>query len=270
MLKMAETRTARGGSSVTPYLLGKVPGKEPLALRLGQSSHAVEQKNNEDFYGVVTPDLEPDAAARGIALAVADGASGVGAGRIASETAVRSLLHDFYSTPAAWAVSQAVDCVLRSINDWLLVENMRQPDADGVVTTLSFLLFRDNFYYLAHVGDTRVYRKRGSVLKQLTVDHTWPRSDMRHVLKRAIGLDTHLVVDFADGELQARDIFLMVSDGVWEVLGDTLMHEFVDALDAPQGIAKKLTDRSIGSQARYMGRNDATALVAIVDAPGIP
>lgn len=75
------------------------------------------------------------------------------------------------------------------------------------------------------------------------------------------------MVDFADGEVQAGDIFLMVSDGVWEVLGDRVMHEIVGEYDDLQVSAKKLTDRSIGSQARYMGRNDATALV---DGPGIP
>jgi serine/threonine protein phosphatase PrpC len=158
-----------------------------------------------------------------------------------------------------------VDRVLRSINDWLLVENMRQPEADGVVTTMSMLLFRDNYYYLSHVGDTRVYRKRGTVLKQLTVDHTWPRRDMRHVLKRAVGLDTHLVVDFADGELQPGDTFLMASDGVWEVLGDHAMHEALGNHADPQAVAEALTEHSITSQARYMGRNDATALVAAVE-----
>lgn len=262
--QLTELTDAGSKSPPAVFPLGAVPGSARLALRLGHSSRAVEQKNNEDFYGIVTPDVDPDAATRGISLAIADGASGVGAGRIASETAVRSLLHDFYSTPRTWPISQAVDCVLRSINDWLLVDNMRQPDADGVVTTMSMLLFQGSHYYLAHVGDTRVYRKRGSVLKQLTVDHTWPRRDMRHVLKRAVGLDTHLVVDFADGELQAGDTFLMVSDGVWEVLGDRAMHDAIEASTDPQAVAQDLTDRSIRSQGRYMGRNDATALVAAV------
>jgi serine/threonine protein phosphatase PrpC len=262
--ELTETINDRRQAPAQSIPLGPVSGRPRLALRLGHSTRAVEQKHNEDFYGIVTPDVEPDAGTRGIALAVADGASGVGAGRVASETAVRSLLHDYYSTSPAWPVSQAVDCVLRSINDWLLVENMRQPEADGVVTTMSMLLFRGDYYYLAHVGDTRVYRKRGAVLKQLTVDHTWPRRDMRHVLKRAVGLDTHLVVDFADGELQQGEVFLMVSDGVWEVLGDRAMHEALGGLDDPQAVAEALTERSISSQARYMGRNDATAVVAAV------
>lgn len=264
MLPVSEPADSGPESASLHFPLGPEGEGSRLCLRIGHSSRAVEQKNNEDFYGIVTPDIDPDASTRGIALAIADGASGVGAGRIASETAVRSLLHDFYSTPPTWSVGQAIDLVLRSINDWLLVENMRQADTDGVVTTMSMLLFRENHYYLAHVGDTRVYRNRGGILKQLTVDHTWPRKDMRHVLKRAVGLDTHLVVDFADGEVQSGDIFLMVSDGVWEVLGDRAMHDAIKAVADPQALARDLTDRSIRSQVRYMGRNDATALVATI------
>lgn len=117
MLGTTETRAVPGGLSEKLFLLESISGRGRLVLRVGHSSRAVTQKNNEDFYGVATPDLEPDAEARGIALAIADGTSGVGGGRVASETVVSSLLQDFYATPAAWAVSRAVDCVLRSIND---------------------------------------------------------------------------------------------------------------------------------------------------------
>ena len=87
MQKLTETRTAQQEVSSKSFRLEAVPGQAALALRLGHSSRAVDQKHNEDYYGIVTPDLEPDATTRGIALAVADGSSGIGAGRLASETA---------------------------------------------------------------------------------------------------------------------------------------------------------------------------------------
>jgi serine/threonine protein phosphatase PrpC len=43
---------------------------------------------------------------------------------------------------------------------------------------------------------------------------------MQHVLKRALGLDQHLVVDFLDGQLREGECFLLLSDGVWATLGD--------------------------------------------------
>ncbi len=262
---MAFPRPKRAISADVAIDLKKVDAKTSLRLRLGSSTRGAARKLNEDFHGMVTPLEEPESQVRGVALAIADGTGGDGSGRIASELAVRTVLRDFYATPAAWNVSQAIDRVLGAINDWLHVQNARAAEPDGMVTTFSMLLFRGDCYYLAHVGDTRVYRMRGSILKQLTADHTWPRRDMRHVLKRAVGLDTHLVVDFADGEIEAGDMFLMVSDGVWEVLGDRLIREVLDSGRNPELITDALTERSMRSQSQYMGRNDATALVAIVE-----
>jgi protein phosphatase len=225
----------------------------------------VPGKSNEDFYGIVTPLEDPEAEPRGIAMAIADGVSGGGGGRLASETTVKSLLRDFYSAPVRWNISQTIDKVLRSINDWLLTENTRNPELEGAVSTLTMMLFRSNHYHLAHVGDTRVYRKRGAVFKPLTIDHTWRRSDMRHVLKRAVGLDSHLVVDYSDGELVPGDVFVMATDGVWEVLGDKVMRESLEAGGDAQSVAGELVERSIKNQVQYMGRNDATVIVVGVE-----
>jgi len=219
---------------------------------------------NEDFYGIANPG-ETNIANRGLALAIADGVSGDAGGRAAAEATVHCLLEDYYDTPADWNVGRSLEKVLRSINDWLVADNLRRPDGDGVVSTLSMLLFKADGYYLAHVGDTRVYRRRGSVLEQLTTDHTWPRRDMRHVLKRAVGLDTHLVAEYAQGELIADDSFVMVSDGVWEVLGERLLQEILVAETDPGSAAETLVARSIQRQLQYMGRNDATAVVARIE-----
>jgi serine/threonine protein phosphatase PrpC len=239
-------------------------GKPPLRLRIGHASAAVAGKNNEDFYGIVTPAEEPEAESRGIAVAIADGVSANGEGRLASETTVKSLLRDFYGAPVAWDIPHALDKLLRSTNDWLLTANSRHPNHEAAVSTLSMMLFKGSYYYMAHIGDTRVYRQRRDVFKQLTSDHTWQRSDMRHVLKRAVGLDSHLVVDYTDGELLPGDIFVLVSDGIWEVLGDKAMREaLVEAADV-QCAAAALVERSIRNQMQYMGRNDATAMVVEV------
>ena len=231
------------------------------ALEIGFASSAVVEKTNEDCFGVVTPQEMPEAVERGIAVAVADGGSSAGTGRVASELTVRTLLQDFYSTPARWSVERAIDTVLCSVNDWLYVQNGRDPDLDGIVSTLSMMLFDRGNFHLAHVGDTRVYRRRAGVLDRLTVDHTWPRRDMRHVLRRAVGLDSHLVIDFFSGETNVDDVFLIASDGVWEVLGNKVVDELLGSEHSSESIARELVDLSVKNQRRYMGHNDATALV---------
>lgn len=231
------------------------------ALSVGFASSAVAEKQNEDCLGFVTPQETEDALHRGCAFAVADGSSSSGTGRIASELVIRTLLQDFYATPAEWSVERSVDTVLCSVNDWIYVQNSRDPDLDGVVSTLSLLLLNGGTYHIAHVGDARVYRWRAGDLVPLTVDHTWPRRDMRRVLRRAVGLDTHLVIDFLSGEARAGDIFLIASDGVWEVLGASVVQDLLGSGDSPEAMARELVDRSVGNQQRYMGRNDATAMV---------
>jgi protein phosphatase len=233
-------------------------------VRAGWASAGAPGKPNEDFAGLVCP-AEPELSARGAAAALADGVSANGAGRPAAETAVRSLLADYYATPPDWSVAVALDRVLRAVSDWLAAENTRHPSVDGVVAAVSGLVLRRRQYFLAHVGDTRVYRLRGARLEQLTTDHTWARRDMRHVLKRAVGLDTHLVVDFATGELLPGDAYLLASDGVWDVLGDREIELALRAEPDAQAAASALAERARAHQAGYMGRNDASAMVLRID-----
>ncbi|UCH47153.1 MAG: serine/threonine-protein phosphatase [Betaproteobacteria bacterium] len=240
----------------------------PGALAIGYASAAVGEKTNEDCFGVVTPREMPEAAKRGTAVALADGGSAGGTGRVASEVTVRALLQDFYATPAQWSVERAIDTVLCSVNDWLYVQNGRDPEFDGVVSTLSMLLFSGGRFNLAHVGDTRVYRWQAGTLERLTADHTWPRRDMRHVLRRAVGLDNHLVIDFQSGQTRVDDIFLVASDGVWEVLGNTVLEEVLAGDGSVEVIAAELVGRSVQSQRRYMGHNDATALAIRITGSG--
>ncbi|HZP93639.1 MAG TPA: PP2C family serine/threonine-protein phosphatase, partial [Burkholderiales bacterium] len=206
-----------------------------LRVRVGHASVVGARQANEDFFGVVTPDGS-ELAAKGILAAVADGVSGGSGGRQAAEHVVRSLLADYYATPDTWEVPLAIERVLSAANRWLLA----QGAPSGMASTLSALLLRGTRYYLAHVGDTRVYRLSGDECAQLTQDHVWDRPGMQHVLKRAVGLDRHLAIDFADGELRADDAFLLCSDGVWQPLGQKRVHELLRLYDDPQFVADAL------------------------------
>ncbi|MGH8649517.1 MAG: protein kinase domain-containing protein, partial [Burkholderiales bacterium] len=190
-----------------------------------------------------------------------DGVSGSGEGREAAEYAVRGLLADYYATPETWEVPLAIERVLSAINRWLISQRLADKSQAGMATTLSALVLRGNRYYLGHVGDTRIYRLRQQEFRQLTQDHVWDRPDMHHVLKRALGLDQHLVVDYADGELAPRDRFLICSDGVWESLGHKRIHELLLLHGDPKRAAGALVEAALSAGAT----DNATAVVARVD-----
>lgn len=227
----------------------------PLNIALGYASETGRRERNEDFCGIVTPEGE-QLDTKGIVTAVADGVGGGGGGREAAEYTVRGLLSDYYGTPETWEIPFALDKVLSAINRWMLAQNSSQRDA-GMATTLSLLVLRGCRYFIAHVGDTRIYRLRGVQLRQLTTDHVWDRPGMQHVLKRAVGLDQHLMMDYIDGELLIGDIFLIVSDGVWETLGDHRLSEILAAQADPQVAAQALIKRALACNSQ----DNVTAVV---------
>jgi serine/threonine protein phosphatase PrpC len=228
-----------------------------LQFEIGQSSLTGPRTRNEDYIGVVTPANE-QLSVKGALIAVADGVSGNAGGGEASEMTVRTVTSDYYATPDTWEPLAALDKVLTAANRWLIAQANANRDMAGMATTLSLLLLRGQRYYSAHVGDTRIYLLRDGVLKQLTNDHVWDRPDMRHVLKRAVGLDQHLAVDFGEGALQVGDLFALMSDGVWDSIGEQSIHKTLGLYDSPQMICDNLTKTAIEK-----GSQDNSSVVAV-------
>jgi serine/threonine protein phosphatase PrpC len=235
----------------------------PLKIIIGQTSEVGARERNEDYCGAVLPQDE-QLGTKGVLLAVADGVGGNAGGREAAEMTVRGVLTDYYATPETWETTSALDKLLTALNSWVLSHAAKNRDMAGMATTLSLLVLRGKRYTLAHVGDCRIYLLRGGELQQLTTDHVWDRPDMRHVLKRAVGLDQQLQVDYAEGVLCADDVFALMSDGVWEKLGSKGIHEILQLYHSPQMAADDLVKRALalGSQ------DNATALVVRIEQLG--
>ena len=233
----------------------------PLETSIGTCSLTGPRERNEDFCGVATP-VGAELADKGVLAAVADGLGGHASGREASESMVRGLLADYYATPDTWSVMQSLDRVLTTLNHWLLGYAAKRAENQGMATTLSALVLRGRRYSTAHIGDSRIYLLRDGELRRLTDDHVWDHPELRHVLRRAMGLDQHLVVDYGEGDLQEGDRFLLVSDGVWSVLdAATLKHELVGQSQA-DAAARALVSRALSRGAQ----DNATAVVVQIQA----
>ena len=232
----------------------------PLKFEIGQSSLTGPRERNEDYIGIVTP-LTEQLSVKGALIAVADGVSGNAGGGEAAEMTVRTVSADYYATPDTWEPHSALDKVLTAANRWVLSQANANRDMAGMATTLSLLIIRGQRYYSAHVGDTRIYLLRDGVLSQLTTDHVWDRPDMRHVLKRAVGLDAHLTADFGEGNLQVGDIFALMSDGVWDSLGEQAIHVGLTKFDTPKLVAEYLTETSL----KKGSLDNSTAVIVKID-----
>jgi len=228
----------------------------PLQLSYGEASAAGPRPENQDAIRIVTP-APGLATSKGYLFALADGVSQCADGGLAARATLQALAFDYYATPETWAVAQSLDRVLVAHNRWLQANGGNQ----SLLTTLTALVLRGRRFALAHVGDCRAYRWNGSRLERLSEDHVWEQSGMQHVLKRAMGLDQHLVVDYLDGELHEGERYLLLSDGVWSCVSERdITHILHDQPDL--GAAA----RALVNLAHQSGSQDnASALLLRVD-----
>ena len=236
-----------------------------LSVLAGHATQTGRRLRNEDFLGLVTPH-EPEMSVKGVIAAIADGVSGNDGGRDAAEYTVRGLLADYYATPDTWTITQALERILQATNSWVQRQGAVRPELSGMATTLTCLVLRGRHYYVAHVGDSRLYLLRAGVLTRLTTDHVWDRPEMRHVLTRAIGLDSRVAVDHGMGAVETGDVFLLATDGVWSALPEFDLAHHLKMLTTgrpdSQSVAAALVDAALSAGSQ----DNASALVLTVTA----
>jgi serine/threonine protein phosphatase PrpC len=220
-----------------------------LEVRIGQHSECGRKPVNQDFHGALVPE-EPQRSSKGIALALADGISSSAVSQVASETAVSGFLADYYCTSEAWSVKTSAERVLAAINSWLHAQTRQSEgryDRDrGYVCTFSALVAKSASAHLFHVGDARIYRLQGRALEQLTQDHRVQVSPGTSFLGRALGIDSRLDIDYRVLPLEAGDIFLLATDGVYEhVDGETVAAALEACGDDLNGAARMLVTEAL-------------------------
>ncbi len=203
-----------------------------LTISLGQHSDKGRKLSNQDFYGAYLP-TEPQRSTKGIAIALADGISSSEVSREASEAAVGGFLTDYYATPATWAVKTSAQRVLQATNAWLYAQTRQSQHRynldRGYVCTLSAMVIKSTTAHLFHVGDSRIYQLSGTTLEPLTEDHRfWASREVSH-LSRAMGASQHLELDYRAVSLNAGDVFLLTTDGVYEWLTGAEMAALIHA-----------------------------------------
>ncbi|MEW6146852.1 MAG: protein kinase domain-containing protein [Bradyrhizobium sp.] len=237
-----------------------------LLISVGQHSDKGRKPVNQDFHGVLIPE-EPLLSLKGIAAVLADGISSSTVSQIASESAVKSFLMDYYCTSESWTVKTSARRVLDATNSWLHAQTRKSQyayDRDkGYVCTLSAIVIKATTAHIFHVGDCRIYRVAGKALEQLTDDHRIIVSSEQTYLGRALGINPQLEIDYQTVEVQAGDTFLLATDGAYE---------FVDARFVTSAINEHAGDldaaaRTIVEEAYRRGSDDnITVQVLRVDA----
>jgi len=198
-----------------------------------------KREHNEDSVGA-----DP---AYGFAI-VADGMGGHNAGEVASGIAANviyeSVKHSLEEITTGMVddesgyaleslrLREAAESANRAINETA----KQKPECGGMGTTVVAGIFYDNRMSIAHVGDSRVYRLRGKKLDQLTRDHSLVQelvdrgfyanteeaeaAGNKNLITRAMGVEPEVLVDIQEEVVQTGDIYLLCSDGLYEMVPD--------------------------------------------------
>lgn len=213
---------------------------------------------------------------------VADGMGGHAAGEIASREAVDTIhgmvkrdklklaLHEAGAEGTLRAASRLLEGAVQAAT--YLVYGMAELDTDkaGMGTTISAMMSLGDHAITAQVGDSRIYRLRGSEVAQLTEDHTlinWQlkqglitegeakNSRHKNVITRAVGNREYVQVDTAAVAVTLGDQYLLCSDGLYTYL----RAEEIPSVANCGG--QSSVDRFINLANRRGGRDNITAVL---------
>jgi len=216
---------------------------------------------------------------------VADGMGGLDDGHLAASTAVRTIDTWWHKCLfpmlkgqmlEKYQVRNELDTILRAINKHVLSHNQYIGIKSG--TTLSLLLICDGQYFIAHCGDSRIYVVQKTWLykkqfKQLTEDHSWGGEQLRrniltveeisvhphkNTLTSCLGIFEHPRIFISCGKVQPLDVFILCSDGLYNMINDKQLSKFV----ATQKDCKSLVDKCIQA-ALAQGANDNVSVIAV-------
>lgn len=175
----------------------------------------------------------------GILFAVADGMGGFMHGEIASMIVLKTLSQNDIHT------KEDIRSALISANENLQTYSEKNLESQEIGSVVAGIYINGGYACVFNIGDCRVYRKRGQYLNQVSKDtsvvgkliemgvisyeevRTHPE---RSVLTSTLSSKSHkysLEINLREIELNEEEVFLICSDGLWDVLTENEMEEIL-------------------------------------------
>ena len=161
---------------------------------------------------------------------VADGMGGYEGGEIASEMAVKSFDSFFTGLPAGLSVDRLVARVkswVAEMHAEIISFGDEHREYAGMGTTMVGMFAYEGKMFRINIGDSRLYRFRNGMLKQLSVDHsmrelTGDMSQPSNLIYNSLGAGGKVFADVEEmtSQLISDDRFLICSDGLSDMLSD--------------------------------------------------
>jgi PPM family protein phosphatase len=226
----------------------------------------LERKDNQDDMGWFSLPA-------GEVFIVADGMGGEAGGREAAEMAIATIKECFETGGGAVPdlLKSSIMQANRRINE---KGTSGDPQYRKMGTTVVVLAVSHNQAYMAHVGDSRIYRYRDDSLKRMTKDHSRvqqmvddgimsPAEAEDHpdanIITRALGAKPEVEPEVGREPcpVKPEDLFLLCTDGLCGLVED---REIADILSAG-GSVESFCDNLVSAALNKGGYDNVTAQV---------
>lgn len=195
---------------------------------------------------------------------VCDGMGGHSAGEVASYIAVSHVSQNYNKVIELINKKSEITSVFRDFisntNEVIYGAAQKNPEFTSMGTTLTGIYFMNDCAHFVNIGDSRAYMLSKTKLKQLSVDHT--DAENTHALTRFLGMSSvygKVVPDVAGkGEkIGFGKRFLLCSDGLTDMVDNTMIAEILIKEENPEAAARKLVEEA----KKNSGRDNITVLV---------
>ena len=229
----------------------------------GETNVGMKRNHNEDNFSI----LEDS----GLYI-VADGMGGHASGEVASKMAVEAMKEFFAATASdpertwPYKMDRSKGYEENRLITGIKLANLRiyeaaQRDARqrGMGTTIVTIFAVEDGVYIAHVGDSRVYRVRDGKMEQLTEDHSLLNDYIKmkrltpeeianfphkNVIVRALGMKDTVKVDTRFEQPQANDVYVLCSDGLSGPVTDEDLLEITKTAPDLKTAASRMIERA--------------------------
>ena len=203
---------------------------------------------------------------------VADGMGGHNAGEVASRLSIEKAKEWFNNTELKEITPKLLDDLIVFVNSEVWDYSTKHPETKGMGTTFSAILFKADKAFIAHIGDSRIYRLRDNSLEQLTTDHSLVGEQVktgkltpeqarvhpaRHILSRVLGARQFVKPEILEVDIKQDDIFVLITDGIYSMMEDSIQEKIIKETQI-----KHLSDRLV-SRANKNGGKDNSTVVAL-------
>lgn len=210
-------------------------------LNFANSNVGKVRKMNQDYY-FISED--------GTLNVLADGMGGYTGGEIASKLATISAveyIEKHFNKNIDYEKEEILEILKNAINyanTEVFHKAKAQEELEQMGTTLEICLIYKNRAFIAHIGDSRIYRLRKGIMKKLTKDHSYVQTlvedgtitkeeaehhPKKNMLMKALGCEETVSADVMVKGFLEGDTILICSDGLTNMVSEERIHSIIES-----------------------------------------